>query len=96
MKLSNEIVTAAFDRLFPNAYLNPDFCLNSDAFNEFKRYVNMQFSKLHCVVLWKRSSSFSEFLEKYGLDCGKREVIITDNDHMRFSNNWVKEPRAVF
>ena len=90
MKLSNEIVTAAFDRLFPNAYLNPE------AFNEFKRYVNMQFTKLHCVVLWKRSNSFSEFLEKYGLDCGKREVIITDNDHMRFSHNWDKEPRTVF
>ena len=87
--LSEETTNVAFNRLFP------DCGYDYQARKKFANYVNKQYDELKCAVLWARSDSFSHFLCMNNLDSERREVIITENKHVLFSEDWKVEPKLL-
>ena len=46
-------------------YLFPDLEKDSVAYKAIENYIHAEFKRLHCVVLYRRSASFSKFLNLY-------------------------------
>lgn len=53
-------------------------------FKEYSKLIDLQFRNCDVAVLYKITRDFREFLEKFNLDVGKKEVIIYTSGKVRF------------
>ncbi len=86
--LSERICGAAFRKLFPGSN-------NLEARRQFIQLLRKEYKELGCAVFWARSDSAKAFLKRFNLDSGKKEVVITDNYHLLFSEDWRREPTPI-
>ena len=77
-------------------YLFPDLEKDSVAYKAIENYIHAEFKRLHCVVLYRRSASFSKFLKTLHLDCGDKEVQINRNRSVSVSENFRINPKMAF
>ena len=78
----DSIKNKAISLLFPNQKISPV------VIKKIHEYIDKNFQKLHCCVLYRVSSDFNSLCKQYGLDSRNREVIITEDFKILFSSNF--------
>lgn len=91
-EVSKNAVITAFHFLFPNRNIPKPGDKYDAFFSDFERFVQERHTQIGCVVLYKFNKRFNSFLEKYGENIGKKEVMIT-NGKVRTSESYLLAPK---
>ena len=76
-------------------FLFPDKSENSSLYWDFQAFVQRQFNKIDCVVLYTLNPRFKWFLDSHRLSIGTKEVIIPSNFVVRATKNFRISPEIL-
>ncbi len=88
-RVSGPKVNAAIRFMFPN------LGNNTKAYRAICEFIHEEFEKLHTVVLYFRNNSFINLITEYGLEIGKKEVIITSKSVLA-SEHYTIRPEVIY
>lgn len=88
MKNPNTLADVAIKLLFPNQKVSENFR------KSFRNYVEQSYLSIGCVALYITEAphltvDFRNFMSNFPeMDCGKREVILTENGGVLYKENY--------
>ena len=88
-KISDRMSFEAINFLFPG------MAEKSVEYQTLKTFIEEEFGRIQTAVLYYRNDRFVKLLNKFGLDVGAKEVIVTPKSVRATDRYWV-EPHIIY